>query len=290
MCGYDQETLNKLHITEANMLREFDAICRTHDIKYFVVFGTAIGAVRHQGFIPWDDDIDIGMMREDYEKLCNLPDEMWRNCKEGLYLVRPDDPDPLHRSVYPKIYKKNTVFETEYHYKYSNMRNVEDGCYLPIWMDIFVYDRFDSQQEIAKKVKLAFPLKKFYYYAKCKINVVKSDGMRNKTLCLFKNLIHRILNIFPNPENKIYDFYSKLCKNEGEYVTSLDFDFNYESKKLCCKYDDMFPLKNIRFENIEVLIQKNYNDVLTELYGDYMKLPPVENRVNHPPYLLKFDE
>lgn len=290
MYSYDERILKKLQNTELSMLKDFDEVCRTNGINYFVNFGTLIGAVRHNGFIPWDDDIDIGMMREDYEKLCSLPSCIWDKCKSEIYLVKPEDNDLLHRSIYPKLYKKNTVFETEYHYKYSNMKNIVKGCYLPIWIDIFVYDRFKSIKEVKKKCKLAFVLKKLFYYSKCKINIVKKDKLLVKIFCFIKNITHRVLNLFNTPEKHIYNLYLKLINNEGEYVTSLDFDYIYESVRLCCKYEDMFPIREIKFEDIEVPIQKNYNESLQSLYGDYMIMPPQDKRVNHPPHILDFGD
>ena len=69
---YEPEILAKLHKTQIEILEEFERICEKHNLEYFAIYGTAIGAVRHQGFIPWDDDIDVGMLREDYEKFLEI--------------------------------------------------------------------------------------------------------------------------------------------------------------------------------------------------------------------------
>ena len=72
---YDPEVLAKLHRLQVEMLNDLDTICKKHDIRYFAVFGTALGAVRHHGFIPWDDDIDVAMLREDYDKFLKIVPE-----------------------------------------------------------------------------------------------------------------------------------------------------------------------------------------------------------------------
>ena len=69
---YDKKVLTKLHEVQLHILADFKNVCEKYDLSYFVVYGTAIGAVRHQGFIPWDDDIDVAMLREDYDKFCEV--------------------------------------------------------------------------------------------------------------------------------------------------------------------------------------------------------------------------
>ena len=73
--SYEPEVLKKLHTVQLEMLNDFIRVCDKHDLTYFVVYGTAIGAVRHQGFIPWDDDIDVAMLRRDYDKFCRIFNE-----------------------------------------------------------------------------------------------------------------------------------------------------------------------------------------------------------------------
>lgn len=69
---YDPQILKRLHEVQVEILKDFETICKKHHLEYFALYGTAIGAVRHQGFIPWDDDIDVGMLREDYEKFLTI--------------------------------------------------------------------------------------------------------------------------------------------------------------------------------------------------------------------------
>lgn len=284
---YDEETLKHLQRVELEMLKIFDDICMKHEIKYFVGFGTAIGAIRHQGFIPWDDDIDICMMRDEYRKLHDVPIDEW--C--GLELSEPLDDYEAHTLIYPQIYKPGTIFETEYHNRYDEYKDGRNVTKHPIWLDVFLFDRVDSPEQIEKKKKRAFYLQKLFYYSKSRIRVLHEDSWGRKVSCFGKRLIHDVLNLQKNPSKNIYDSYIKhVGGSNGEYVTSFDLE-RLEQMTLCCeKYSDMFPTVRVPFEDMEVSIQKNYDAALTKQYGDYMSMPPVEKRYNHPPKILDFGD
>lgn len=287
MYKYDDAVLKKLQNVELEIFKKFDSICEKYGIEYFVSFGTAIGAVRHKGFIPWDDDIDVGMMREEYEKLKHVPKEEWGD----LILVDPMDDWGLHRSIYPRIYKSGTVFETEYHYKYSSLRDEKDGNRLPIWFDIFCFDRVSTPKAVKNKLFKTFVLKKLYYYAKCKVNILPEDSLKTKLSCLLKQSAFYTLNIIKNPEKKIYkSFLKTVTKTPGEYVTSFELDHNSQTVKFFHRYDEMFPVVKTDFEDIKVSIQKNYDDMLTKSYGNYMEMPPAHLRYNHPPAIIDFGD
>lgn len=284
---YDDAVLKKLQKTELEMLKTFDSICEKYGITYFVAFGTAIGALRHQGFIPWDDDIDIGMMREEYKKLLNVPQQEWDN----LFLVDPKDNYGLHRTIYPRVYKKNTIFETQYHFDYSLLRDKDDGTRLPIWLDIFVYDRVPSEKWVKKRLWTTYILKKLYYWSKCKIRIRLKDSFSKKVICLVKRSIFYFLNLSKNPEIKIYRAFIKAASNaNGNLVTSFELDYNYEVLRSVFEYNNMFPVRRIKFEDMLVPILQNCEEMLKSLYGDYMTLPPIEKRINHPPAILDFGD
>lgn len=99
---YEPEVLKRLQREELEVLREFVRICNKYDIQYFAVFGTCIGAIRHKGFIPWDDDMDFGMLREEYERFCKVaPKEMG----DRFGLAGPDCKEKFYNFV-SKFYKK----------------------------------------------------------------------------------------------------------------------------------------------------------------------------------------
>lgn len=281
---YPEEILKALQKTELEMLKIIDRICRKHNIKYFLVWGSMLGAVRHHGFIPWDDDIDIGMLREDYERFRQVPQEEW----EGMYeLVDPMDDNVLHRYAYPQLYKKNSVFITEYHYKHDHMKNNPDGKLMPIWLDIFIYDRIGNIKAAEKRWKKVWLLSKLYYYAKCRISPDKGDSLRNMIVNMGKEFVYFVLNVVSKPEQRICKKIRELCTKDNKGSNIGVFFTTHRHHMLPCSYEEMFPLKEIEFEDMITFVPKNYDRMMRNRYGEnYMELPPESARVNHPPFIL----
>ena len=284
---YPSETLKALQETELNMLKTIDKICRKYNIKYFLAWGSMLGALRHHGFIPWDDDIDIGMLREDYEKLRQVPEYEWEDMYE---LVDPSDNNVLHRYAYPQLYKKNSVFITEYHYKHDKMKNNPEGHQMPIWLDIFIFDKIGNVRAAENRWKRVWLLGKFYYYAKCRVSPDRSDSFRNKLINLGKELTYYVLNIIKNPEQRICKQIRQLCtKDVGDNIGV--FFTTHKHHMLPCPYAEMFPLTEVQFEDMITFVPKNYDRMMRNRYGEhYMELPPESVRVNHPPFILNLGD
>lgn len=281
---YTEDVLNELQSIELGMLYELDRVCNKYDIPYFLIYGSLIGAVRHQGFIPWDDDIDIGMMREDFEKLSKVPEAEWQN---DVLFVKASDDVQFHRPICPRLYKRGTVFETERHNQRYYPRKGSQYTSNPVWLDIFIYDRVNSYETAIKKMNKMFRLGRLYFYAKYGVRVVKTEGVTFMVRCIIKNMMHKIMNITKHPEFKIYERYRKLAfKDQGDYIISFESDFKDEIKASFFRYDETFPLSRLQFGEIMASVPRNYDALLTRLYGDYMKLPPENQRTNHPPMIL----
>ena len=283
---YDEAVLKRLQATELDMLKTFDRICTKYNITYFVAFGTALGAVRHQGFIPWDDDIDLSMMREDYEKLRKVPSNEWGD----LLLVDPEDGFGPHKAIFSRIYKKGTVFQTTYHEKYSKLPDKTDKKLSPIWIDIFVLDRAPSEKWARKKLRMALLLRHFYYWSKCNINISLEDCFSEKAKCLIKKIVYHIFNIVKNPEAKIRRIFLKtVSKANGPLAVCFECA-NPGPLDIIFEYDKMFPVVPMKFEDIIVPLPKNWDEMLSYLFDDYMQLPPEEKRINHPPAVFDFGD
>lgn len=238
--------LEKAKKVMLKLLIEFDRICRKHNLTYWMDFGTLLGAVRHKGFIPWDDDIDVSMPRKDYEKLTDiiqkeLPEDM-------AYQHR--DTDPSFTRDYAKLRDLNSIFHEVYH----------TGSYKGIFIDIFPVDTIDK--------RYLFLVKWFNKYNT--INPFRGWFPSN-----LNRLGHIVLSplLLLNPVIRLLK--NKVVKNDKGtlYSKSLDIEVYGVFKKEYC--DDFVDLS---FENHLFRAPGNYHGVLSDLYGDYMKLPPKEER------------
>lgn len=240
------------------LLEAFIDVCEKNNLKYFIDYGTLLGAIRHKGFIPWDDDIDISMPRKDYEKLVDIFDK--------------------DNNVFGKKFKLASIYNEYNIYKpFLNLIDITTittsktrikKYYYPIWIDIFPFDSFNDINRakiIMKKVQL---------------NV--DQGRR--PIMLQKNIFKKIYIFFFN--NRIFSKYK--FKNADKLAKSQTND-----SKILINYYSPYGLKDVineilfddtiftEFENIKVRIPKDYNTRLTVLYGEYMTLPPIEKRINH---------
>lgn len=236
-----------------DILKEFDRVCRKNDIKYMVFAGSALGAVRHKGFIPWDDDLDVALLREEYDKLMQLDSNEW---DKGYYMqCEYSDHWPIHFS---KLRKNNTTCLEKYHPK---DKLIHQGIYI----DIFPIDN-------ASNIKY---MRKLQFFTS-KIVIAKSFFKRGyDTDSFFKKIIMGFSAVLP-----LRPFYSfttlKKAKNTKYVHSFLGGSVNYNKGIMERKY--FTDTVEILFETIVVPISKHYHDMLTQQYGSYMDLPSKEDR------------
>ena len=139
--------MNEIQKVELNLLKEFVKVCEKNNLRYFMVGGSALGCVRHKGFIPWDDDIDVAMPREDYEKFMKMQDELPSYCFIQNYKT-----DPHYIYNYGKLRDSRTTFIESY-YKYHRINH-------GVWIDIFPLDGISSKMKPSKK----FAPKLYYFW------------------------------------------------------------------------------------------------------------------------------
>lgn len=281
---YEQDLLKKTQIILTDMMRQFDKICRDNDIDYFVAYGTAIGAIRHKGFIPWDDDIDVGMMRTEYEKLKKVFETQDTG---NLYLSSADSDDEWHDKFFPKLNYRGTVYISDNWHDSFEKDGEKDGR--PINFDIFLYDYADEDHlKIAKKT---MDLKRNYMYTKFKAKLIKGKGVGAFVSSLAKRLMYDIHASDPDYPKKQFAKYLKLIEHpKSDYIICYDTWSEFDVTSSFIRYDESFPTKSVQFEGIDVKIQKDHAKTLTAQYGDYMTLPPVDQRVAHPPYNVSFGD
>ena len=280
------DELRKLQLVSVKMLKEFDEICSRNNIEYFAVFGTLLGAVRHRGFIPWDDDIDIGMLRTEYRKLKELPQEEWG---ESLYLADGDSGENYHEKLFPRVYMKGTDFESTHWVKY--IRNDKKGIGVkPISIDILLYDHVRSPEEAQQKLNRARRLNRDFLYTKYCMNIAPGDPPLAKAKTLFKRLAHRWLSLFHTPEEILHRYYRLVSQTEGEYLISFDSWTVNDIMGSLMKEEDMFPLQELPFDGITIKALRCTDVYLKQVYGDYMQLPPENQRFGHVPQILVLGE
>jgi lipopolysaccharide cholinephosphotransferase len=259
----NQEELRKVQLLELKILKEVKRICAKHDIKYFLTGGTLIGAVRHKGFIPWDDDIDIYMFRKDYNKLIALEKEIY---DRGYKIMNIGNTDNYYLKFSKIVDKNTTLWERR-----------EIPCIIGTFVDVFPLDfcnaglfrrhrewyDFDDLMNI---YRLSIEDHTLTDYVKQLVNghfIQCAKWVKYR----FKNSKHIRENIIAM-ENK-------LEASDGLYLV------NYTEDVQCLYPKEWFSDYILMpFEDIQVRVPVGYKEYLTYTYGDYMELPPVEERVS----------
>lgn len=257
----DKEQLKKLQKIEASILLRVDAFCGQNCIKYSLYEGSAIGAIRHHGFVPWDDDIDICMKRKDFERFQDL----WHSHPiEGLFMqgTRKDDHSNINHI---KICKDNTIYASFEEYK----RPVHHG----VWIDIFALDSVPQNNRDRKKQ---------LNWAKIRIiltrdRVIPNGGKTQKIVSkLLVSLPNRIKNRLKEKAEKEVTKYSDcddcICLKSFNSVAGINSSRGFPSNCM-----DHFT--TVEFEGYQISISTEYDEMLRRSFGNYMELPPIEKRV-----------
>lgn len=275
---YELEVLKRLQNEELGILKDFIKICEKYDINYFVMYGTAIGAVRHNGFIPWDDDMDICMLRADYEKFLEVaPQEV-----EGKYKIMGPDSEETYYNLVPNMNKIGTKFHTIY-----DRGKYDSG----ILIDIFPLDCVaDDEKEKKKQIKKAKFWRELYILKNVNFYKLHQPGIKTKIKHIICAIVHYALNIFGISGEFIYKQHKKVAQKYNGKTNNVTSFVEYDAYETCMSIDDIFPLKKVKYDDIYVNIPNEYDKILTNRYGDYMELPKEEERKNHYPYFLDFGD
>ncbi|MBE6499191.1 MAG: LicD family protein [Methanobrevibacter thaueri] len=263
---YDDKTLKHLQNTELMILKDFIEICEDNNLDYYIYGGSLIGAIRHKGFIPWDDDLDVIMFREDYDKFKKIFNESYND--KYYLLCKETEEDYFY--LFSKLVLKGTIFEEEW----VNQVNFNLG----INIDIFVLDDLSDN-----KIKRYIQLKKAFFYSKIIImSKIKVPNLSfiPRTITNIIQLFLKLFNIKPADIQKRYSkFIMKYHNPDAKDV--FDVSVTVEEYPQIFNKKGFKPIQKAQFEDIMVNIPNNYDEILTSIYGDYMKLPPKEDRYNH---------
>lgn len=263
-------SMNEIRKIQLDILINIDKWCRDNNITYFLDFGTLLGAVRHKGYIPWDDDIDICMLRKDYEFFI-----------ENFNKERIDSLAVLHNSIdnlfpyeYAKVHNLNTILVENANYKYNIGVNV----------DLFVLDSVHSLDEalqINKKNSIYRYLFKYNlsFFLKTNKGMVKEFIKFN--LRMIKKIIPNICSYKYITKN--IDSNSKVNAHSSDCMYLANLSQRWFNNELLPR-EYYTKTTELIFENYKFLAPFNYDAVLTILYGNYLELPPLEERETHHSY------
>lgn len=245
---------------ELEILSYFARFCEEHGLRYFLAYGTLIGAVRHKGFIPWDDDVDVQMPREDYNRLIKIFND--KKEIDYLNLVAPEDKISRHSIV--KIIDTRTV-------KIEKSVDYKNG-HLGIDIDVFPLDGQPSDEESYDK--WWNKLNKIYWFYL--INILDPSVSIKKSIAV--PLIRVLFNKKRMKKNadKLHAAYPY---ETSQYVGSVESAFN--SKKNHIEKNQYENFVMLEFEGHLFRAPCGYDKILSTMYGDYMKLPPEEKQVTH---------
>ena len=247
----EQRILEKLWQCELKVLDEIDRICKKHNIVYYLMWGTLIGAVRHKGFIPWDDDIDICMTIKNYKKFLKVaPKELNKE-----FFLQTTLTDPHSISYFARVRLNNTAYYAQ--------NNVNSKMHHGFWVDIIPLQESNNPPSLKNKIARKF-------------GDIFSSVLQNKENGI--KFRYTFLNILPHKTLvKLRDFY---YQRKGKYYTSYGYFFE---KSL---FADTVELE---FCNKLYPAPKEYHKILSSVYGDYMQLPPPEKRITHNAVRINFD-
>ena len=258
-----------------DIIKDLDNIFKTNNLRYYLGGGSALGAIRHQGFIPWDEDLDINMPRKDCEKLV----EIFKNNKEinEKYYLCENSYDNEFDVNYLRIKLKGTSFK-EYLYKdYS-----KDG----VFIDIFPVENMYNNPILRKfhgllvTINLVICSTVRIYEKKEKYLKFKGDKKYTKTIKI-KAFIGKLLSFFSlNKWLRISKKIMSSCKNENSKYISVPTGKRHFFGEMY-EREDIFPVKYKKFENIELPVANKNEKYMEKMFGDYMKIPKPEDREKH---------
>lgn len=253
-------TSEEIKIEAYNILLWFHNYCEKYNLKYSLAYGTLLGAIRHRDFIPWDDDIDVYMPREDYNKFLKLT----QNIVNEKYIILSFENNQDYIYPFAKVYNNRTLIKEETCMKIP----------LGIYIDIFPLDKIplDSRELNFYKLKIEI-LTKFLIFSTNKAksknflkNIIKKGLFVICSIYGFKKILKKM--------EKIRKYYDKF---PNKYISFISGDITKSKiEKNCFK-----RLIKVKFRGNDFYCYENYDILLKNIYGDYMTLPPMEKRVNH---------
>lgn len=260
----ERELLRKVQLTQLEIAKEIRRVCDENNIRYFLACGTFLGAVRHQGFIPWDDDMDIGMLRSDYEKFCRIAPQKLK----PQYCLQTWYADPNYSLPFGKVVKRGTTYlESK-----KTRKLKENGFYV----DIFPYDY--APEDKAELDSYVAKLLNLY-----RVKLMKSGyrpWMEDDRIVWRKRIGYLYYQL-----QALFSGQKELVRNYDTLAVSIHsspviLEQNAQPRAYVFPAEVFSELADYSFEGERFKGVKDYDTYLRLFYGDYMQLPPEDQREN----------
>ncbi len=266
----DKETLRMVQLAQLEIAREFKRVCDEYGIKYFMDSGTLLGAVRHKGFIPWDDDMDFGMLREEFDKFVQIAPKVL-NKEFYLQTWESDENFPY---AFCKLRKKGT--------RYVEKMFQSSGARQELYIDIFPYDVFPEHSKEQKLQGRKIMWYKYSMLMKCRVYPwLRHEGRIERLLVRIKYFPSCIYSMFHKRNNIMMRYNAVMREHNGENGKNV-----YEQAGGAPYGKWVVPLEcfekytQLSFETEVFSAPIDYDLYLKTVYGDYMQLPPEDKREN----------
>lgn len=266
MLKLDNKILRKLQKQEIKCLKELKRICEENNINYFLIGGTLIGAVRNKGFIPWDDDIDIGMLRDDFDRFCKICPE---KINHDLFFLQTPETEKNNADFEIARIRLNNTHIVQRHRKELKLH---DGFFI----EIIPYDDLPDNNLKATFYSL--------YFRFLKRLVGERFGYHYTIFNKYKRVFYKFTLFFFRfiPVNKLYskmiNYHKKYYNTNSKYVFLLAGAYNWKKERHL--RETIKSYSNLEFEGELYPVPKDYDLFLTEQYGDYMTPPAKEEQIN----------
>lgn len=258
---------------ETDLVIKFLDVCKKYNLKTFAFAGTLLGAVRHKGFIPWDDDVDFAMLRPDYDKLLTVAEKEFSS----------------------PYFFQTCMNDREFFFGYARLRNSETTGLITtnvssnynngIYIDIFVLDGLTTNERALNRQLLRRNVVfSFAYHYNC--SLLRDKNIFQKTYHFLVRFIARI-----KPYEYWVEKYNEILQTYNDDATRFATmtDTKKEIKKYCVETEDLEEIVDMQFETIMIPAPKRYHRMLQNMYGDYMVPPPKEQRGKWHDGILIFD-
>lgn len=274
---YDPATLKRLQKVLLEMLDDFAALCDKHGLRWWAYFGTAIGALRDGGMLPWDDDIDLCLVREDFEKLlAAVESEMG-----DKYYVLDAERFPAYPLMTARMCLRGTKFREEC------MKGVDAP--FGMFLDLYCFDHLsDDPREAHRQWGRAWFWGKMLVLRTVRSPVLYFRGLRAVLTRTASVFIHYALRLFTT-QKFLYcraQHWARLCQNRK--TERVFYPFAQIPFRTSSLVDEVFPTREVPFSGRSIRVTRDADAALRKIFGDYMVPPPPEARHNHPPMELDF--